>query len=400
MSSAPTLTVLQVIPRLDAGGAEQTCVEIAQGLVDAGHRALVAGAPGRLVAALNEVGGEFIAFEGATKNPLKIVANGLWMAGVARRETVNIIHARSRAPAWSARIAARRAGCRFVTTYHGIYNEKSKLKRVYNSVMASGDRVIANSRFTSETILERYGTEPGRLTTIYRGVEPDRFDPAQVPAGEIAAMRRQWGVESGQRMVLLPARFTALKGQAVLLEAAALLAKSGPPVVLVLVGAGGSTNAYAKRLAQQARALGLTDVRFCDHADNMPLAYASADVTVMATTRAESFGRTVVEAQAMGCPVVATGLGPTLETVLAPPRVEAERRTGWIVPPADAGAMAKALAAALSLDSAQRQALAKRARAHVLENFTTPAMVRATLDVYAQLTGLDQGRQPRPSQAS
>ncbi|MHA1522952.1 MAG: glycosyltransferase family 4 protein [Alphaproteobacteria bacterium] len=391
------LTVLQVIPRLDAGGAEQTCVEIAQGLVQAGHRALVAGGPGRLVQPLRDVGGIFIGFDGATKNPLKIIANGRWMARLAAREHVDIIHARSRAPAWSARLAARHARCAFVTTYHGIYSEGSKLKRVYNSVMASGDRVIANSHFTAETIKSRYGTLPDRLTTIYRGMDPEAFDPKQISADDIAAMRGDWGVQEGQRVVLLPARFTALKGQSDLLEAVALLQKnSGLSVVVVLAGTG-STNAYARQLGARAQELGLAGgIRFCEHIDTMPVAYRAADVVVMATTRAESFGRTVVEAQAMGRPIVATGLGPIPETVLAPPRVDPARRTGWIVPPGDAPAMAGALEAALGLNFGQRQDLAKRARAHVLENFTTAAMVAATLAVYQDLAGLTDARHERP----
>lgn len=402
MNQPRALTVLQVIPKLDAGGAEQTCVEIAQGLVQQGHRALVAGAPGRLVQDLADVGGDFIGFDGATKNPLAIVANGLWMARLARREAVDIIHARSRAPAWSARLAARRAGCRFVTTYHGIYNENSGPKRLYNSVMASGDRVIANSRFTAETIQARYGTAPEKLITIYRGMDPERFDPNRVTAAQAGAMRQSWGVADGQRVVLLPARFTRLKGHEILLEAAAALReRDGPAIVLVLLGAGAGDSDHAHRLQMRAGALGLENhVRFCPPTDNMPAAYAGADVTVMASTRAESFGRTMVEAQAMGCPVVAAGLGPVAETVLCPPLVSADQRTGWIIPPADPAALAGALTTALALSDGQRAAMAKRARAHVLQSFTTTAMVSATLDVYREMTASSPWSETRVRQVS
>jgi len=383
------LTILQVIPRLEAGGVELNCIDLVRGLVAAGHRALVAAAPGRLVPDLEKAGGIFVPFDGTTKNPLKIVTNGLWLARLAASEGVDIIHARSRAPAWSARLASHRSNRPFVTTYHGIYNENSSPKRWYNSVMASGDRVIANSAFTAQTVRTRYGTDLTRLTTIFEGIDEEKFDPGHLKDGATAAMRQDWGVGKGQLVILLGARFTDWKGHGILLEAAAILRKKfRPPFAVVLLGTGANGTDYAKQLKARAHELGVQDiVRFRGNTDNMAAAYAAADVTVSASTRAESFGRTLVEAQAMGCPIVASLLGPIPETVLAPPLVDDAKRTGWIFPPADPAAMAQALEAALGLNAGQRQIMAKNARAHVLENFTTGAMIHATIKMYLELAG-------------
>ena len=173
-------TILQIIPQLDAGGAELSVVEIAGAIARAGGRALVLAEPGRLAASITAAGGEVMPFPAATKNPLRIWANAGRIAEIARREGVDLIHARSRAPAWSALIAARRLGVPFVTTYHGAYNETNAVKRLYNSVMARGDVTIANSHYTSRLIADRHNTPPERLVVIHRGVDTGRFDPAQI----------------------------------------------------------------------------------------------------------------------------------------------------------------------------------------------------------------------------
>ena len=190
-------TILQIVPRLDTGGAERSVVEIAVAVVRAGGRALVLTEPGRLAPEVVAAGGEIIEFPAATKNPLRMLANAHAIERLVRQRGVDLVHARSRAPAWSALMAARRARVPFVTTYHGAYGETNALKRFYNSVMARGDAVIANSRFTADLIAQRYGTPRQRLEAIHRGVDCAKFDPARIASERISALRARWGDRSG-----------------------------------------------------------------------------------------------------------------------------------------------------------------------------------------------------------
>ena len=185
-------TILQIIPQLDAGGAELSAVEIADAVVRAGGRAIVLAEPGRLAADIAKVGGEVVPFPAASKNPVRMLANARAIARIVHSEHVDLVHARSRAPAWSAMWAARRTGVRFVTTYHGAYGEKNALKRLYNSVMARGDVVIANSRYTARLIAERYATPGARIEVIARGVDVRKFDPESIAQARVAALRDRW----------------------------------------------------------------------------------------------------------------------------------------------------------------------------------------------------------------
>jgi glycosyltransferase involved in cell wall biosynthesis len=384
------LTVLQAIPALDAGGAERTAIDIAAALVSRGDRALVASLGGRMEAELAAVGGELIRLGAGAKNPASMAANALRLARLARRKTVDILHARSRAAAWPALAASRIAGVPFVTTYHGIYGERGRLKRLYNSVMARGDAVIANSRYTAELIRARYRTPAEKIAVIPRGVDLARFDPARVEPLRGAAVRHAWGVE-GQRVVLHLARLTGWKGQQTVIAAAALgcLAERDD-VVIVLAGDAQGRNAYRHELQAEIAARHLTKrARIVGHCDDVPAALAIADVAVVASIEPEAFGRFAVEAQAMGVPVVATDIGASAETVLAPPTVRHGDRTGWLVPPGDAGALAAAIGEALSLRPEERAALGRRARAQA-ERFSLAAMQQATLALYDRV--LSQSR--------
>jgi glycosyltransferase involved in cell wall biosynthesis len=387
-SSRPT--ILQIIPRLDTGGAELAVVEIAAAIVRAGGRALVLAEPGRLVPQVEAAGGEVLAFPAASKNPLRMLANARAIARLIRAEGVDLVHARSRAPAWSALSAARRAGVPFVTTYHGAYAEPNPVKRFYNGVMARGDVVIANSRFTAELVARRYGTPADRLEVIHRGVDTTAFDPDRVAPERVAALRRSWGVEPGARVILQAARLTAWKGQSVLIDAAAGVAAVGrlEDAVVVLAGDAQGRDAYRQSLLDQVARAGLGGrVRLVGHVADMAAAYLAAHVTVVASTEPEAFGRAAIEAAAMGCPVIATRIGAPPETVLAEPAVGRDATTGWLTPPGNIGAMAQYLIAALALGPAERAAMAQRARRHVLAHFTVAAMQRRTLAVYDRLLG-------------
>ncbi len=382
-------TILQIIPHLDTGGAERSAVEIAAAVVRAGGRALVLTEPGRLAPEVVAAGGEIVDFPAATKNPLRMLANARAIAGLIRQLGVDLVHARSRAPAWSALIAARRARVPFVTTYHGAYGETNPLKRYYNGVMARGDVVIANSRYTADLIVQRYRTPRQRLVVIHRGVDCRLFDPARIAPERVSALRARWGVGPA-RVILHAARLTAWKGQGVLIDAAAKLKATGQlgDAVVVLAGDAQGRQGYLQSLhTQVAQASLQNQVRLVGHVEDMAAACLAAHVTVVASTEPEAFGRAAIEAAAMGSPVIATAIGAPPETVLAEPTVGKDAITGWLVPPGDVAPLAERLAVALALDPAERAAMARRARAHVLAQFTVEAMQSRTLAVYDGLIG-------------
>jgi glycosyltransferase involved in cell wall biosynthesis len=382
-------TILQIVPRLDTGGAELSTVEMAEALVRAGGRALVLTEPGgRLTARVAAAGGEVIPFAAATKNPVGMLVNAARLVRLIRAESVELVHARSRAPAWSALLAARRTRVPFVTTYHGAYGEGNAAKRLYNGVMARGDRVIANSSYTADLIATRYATPRQRITVIHRGVDVHAFDPAHIKAARVAALRAQWGVTESARVVLHMARLTAWKGQSVLIEAAAQLKAANQlgDAVVVLAGDAQGRDAYAQGLHAQVADAGLgSSVRFVGHVEDAAAAFLAAHVTVVASIAPEAFGRAAIEAAAMGCPVIATAIGAPPETVLAQPAVARDAATGWLVPPSDVTSLAERLALALALSAEERRAMGGRGRAHVLAHFTVEAMQRRTLAIYDEL---------------
>lgn len=383
-------TILQIIPRLDTGGAELSAVEITEAVVRGGGRAIVATEGGRMADRVTSAGGELLPMAAGSKNPLRILANAVSLARVISSKGVHLVHARSRAPAWSALLAAQRTHIPFVTTYHGAYAENSRFKNLYNSVMARSDVIIANSNFTSRLIQQRYRTVPTRIRVIHRGVDEMAFDPARVSAVRLDAMRRRLDLTPGQRLILQAARLTSWKGQGVLINAAAHLQQAGKlgNAVIVLAGDAQGRDAYASELAAQVTRLGLDGrVRLAGHVDDIPAALCLAHVAVIASTEPEAFGRSVTEAGAMGCPAIATDIGAPPETVLAGPIVAADRITGWLVPPGSAEALAERLAEALALSPGDRAALGVRARQHVLAHFTLSAMKSATLGVYDEILG-------------
>lgn len=380
-------TVLQIIPELEAGGAERTAVDIAAGLANGGARALVATEGGRLVGELQAKGGIWASFPAGTKNPFGMMLNVRRLAKLCLDERVAIVHARSRAPAWVALGATRALNLPFVTTYHGSYSGRSSVKILYNSVMARGDAVIANSHYTAELIRSAYPQAGPRIRVIHRGTDFAAFTPSAVAPERVEALRRAWGVAPHERIVLLAARLTGWKGQKVLIEAAAKLKQSGlTDVAFVLAGDPQGRASYVRDLDAMIASHGLAGVvRRVGHCTDMPAAFLGASVVTVPSTEPEAFGRSAVEAQAMGTPVVVSDLGAVPETVLAPPQVPAHERTGWRIPPGDADALAQAVGAALSLGASAREALAMRARIHVERNFSLDRMVSDTLDVYAAL---------------
>ncbi len=373
-SRAPV--VLQVVPALNSGGVERGTVEIAGALGKANWGAVVASAGGTMENELDRAGARHVAMPLDRKNPFQIARNAIRLARLIEAENVALVHARSRAPAWSAFLAARYTKRPFVTTFHGAYRENG-LKHWYNLVMAKGDVVIAISDFLAAHARSHFGVDEERLVTIHRGVNTEIFDPTRVSAERMIQLANAWRLEDGKSVVLLPARLTRIKGQAVLLEALAQLGSSD--VVAVLLGAEGDGGGYRREVDTLIQRHGLgAGVRIVPPCRDMPAAYMLADVLVSASTHPEGFGRTIAEAQAMGRPVIATDHGGAPEIVV-------RDETGWLVPPGDAASLAAALSAALGLEGWERNLLAARARENVARNFSLTRMCDETLAAYRRL---------------
>jgi glycosyltransferase involved in cell wall biosynthesis len=370
-TSPESPVVLQILPSLVTGGVERGTVEITQALIGAEATALVASAGGPMVHQIERAGGVHITLPLTTKSPLGIWRNAATLEALIRDRKVSLVHARSRAPAWSAWLACERTGVPFVTTYHGTYSEGLPLKRFYNGVMARGRIVIAASQFIANLITARYNLDPACIRVIPRGVDPTVFNPDTVSGNRIAKLAEAWRLPDGARVVTLPGRLTSWKGHAVLLDAIATLNR--PDVMCVFVGSDQGRHRYTSDLERQAAQLGIADrLRLVGQCDDMPAAFCLSDVVVHASIQPEAFGRVVIEAQAMARPVIASDLGGPVETVR-------HGETGWRVPPNDPAALAAAIATALDLDPNARLVLGQRARASVP---TVRAMQDGTLNVY------------------
>ena len=379
-------TVLQVIPALRSGGAEAGCLQVARALTAAGHRALVLSEGGRLEEDLAAAGGELIRAPVARRSPLAIYRNAALMARLVREYDVDILHARSRAPAWSAYLAARRTGVAFMTTYHSGYSEQNRLKNLYNSVMVRGRRVIAVSDYMARLIRQRYGTPEERIAVIHRGVDPAVFDPARVDPAGLEALRQGWNIRPRDKVILLAGRLAARKGQAVLIEAAAQLNRQGmDDFVCLLVGDLQGREKYRDAILTAAARQGLAGrVRFTGHRADMAAIYALADVSLCVSEN-EGFPRVALEAQAMATPVIVSDTGPGREVALTPPDAPPDRATGLRVAYNDAGALAAALADMLAWPEERRRAMGRRGSAFVLGRYTVPVMCARTLKVYRQV---------------
>jgi len=295
---------------MQAGGAELGCLQIAEALVTAGHRALVASEGGRMVPALEAAGAQHIVLPLATKSPAGLWRNSRALASIVRREGVCLLHARSRAPAWSVLWAARATGIPFMATYHSEYAERGRLKRLYNGVMVRGEKVIAVSDHMAGLIARRYGTDPSRIAVIHRAVDLARFDPAAVGPERLADMRRLLGIGAGQAVVLLAGRITRRKAQAHVIEAAGLLKGQGVDGFACVFAGEIEKPDYMAEIEARVRELGLgARVRFPGNLADMPAAYLLADVSLN-VSEAEGLPRVALESQAMGVPVIVSDTGP------------------------------------------------------------------------------------------
>lgn len=376
------LTVLQIVPRMDMGGVEYGTLEITEAIVREGGRAIVATAGGQLLPRISKAGGQVIAMNADTKNPLNLWQNARLLARLIQDLQIDIVHARSRAPAWSAYWATQRTGTHFITTYHGAYNEDLPLKRRYNAVMAKGEPVIAVSDFIRKRIIERHGVPADQIVTIRRGVDISVFSEEAVGNERAVKLAQQWGLLDDPRpVIMLPARLTRWKGAEDLIDAAASLrAMRGDDFLVLLVGES-QGNGFEQVLRKRIEKLGVGDVvHLVGGCSDMAAAYKLASVLVSASIEPEAFGRTVIEAQSMGRPVIATDHGGARETVM-------HGKSGWLYPPGDIARLTIELNKALNLDPSQRAHMGMDARARIHASYTVAAMQRATLDVYEQVAG-------------
>jgi glycosyltransferase involved in cell wall biosynthesis len=374
--------LLQVVPRLETGGAEQTTLDIAAAVQAAGGRAIVASMGGRMEGGLKASGARLERMTVHSKNPLVMLGNAWRLARLIRREGVKLIHVRSRAPAFSAAIASRLTGVPLLATYHGVYNAKSPIKRWYNGVMTRGEVVIANSQFTRAHVIAQHPIDPAKVVAIPRGVDTARFNPAALTPARKAALRDAWALDPDDRRVkiLLAGRLTRWKGQVLAVDAAARLKARGiTNFVLIMAGDSQGRVSYLSELEGAILRHGLRDnIRIVGHCADMPAAYALADIAIAPSLDPEAFGRTAVEPQLMGTPVIAADHGATRETVVP-------GETGWLARPGDADAWTEALAQAIAAGPEGRAKMGKAAMARARALYSVEAMCAATLKVYADV---------------
>ncbi len=381
--------ILQVLPALHTGGVERGSVDVATATQAAEFQSIVASAGGPMVHQVERAGAKHITLPLDSKNPFVIYRNIKRLEKVMRDENVAVVHARSRAPAWSAYFAAKRVKIPFMTTFHGTYNFTNPIKKYYNSVMQKGVRVIAISDFIRDHMMNNYKTPWSKIRTVYRGMDLDIFDPQAVPASRVVKLATDWRLPDGVPIIMLSGRLTRWKGQTLLLKA---LAKLDVNVRCLLVGSGRPE--YQSELESLAKELSIDDrVHVVGECRDMPAAYKLADVVVSASTDPEAFGRVAVEGQSMGRPVVAPNHGGAMEQII-------HGVTGWLFRPGDEEDLARQLKAALSLNEEERHAFHDRAIENVRTHFTNETMCRRTLNIYRELLEIPKVRSPRHKQAA
>lgn len=375
-----TPVILQVLPALDIGGVEQGTIEIAAAITQVGGRALVASGPGRLLTRLNYVGGKHFHLPlPKAVSPFSLRKKVSLLRSIIRQNKVEIVHARSRYPAWVAAIACEKENIPLVTTWHGVHQARSWLKRKYNQSLLKGERVIAVSHHLGQRLQEEYHISSEKMRVIPRGCDPNMFDPENVSGKRIQDLAEKWNIPDGVNVLLVPGRLTQWKGQKIVLKALGrVMQNCFEPWVCVLVGP--QTNpSYAQSLYFLARSLGISErIRFVGTCTDMPAAYRLAHCVIVPSLKAEPFGRVAVEAQMMGCPLIGTSLGGIAETVL-------HGETGLLVPPGDDVALSSAIISYLTSSEAFLSALSQNARHHVLSSYTTFKMQAATLGVYDEI---------------
>lgn len=379
-SSIPT--ILQILPALHEGGVEQGTLEIADAIMRAGGKALVASAGGRLEAHLRKNHVDHICIPKiGSCNPAYWTSTLRTVRHILHEKHVTLVHARSRVPAWIARLVCRSDRVPFVTTWHGVHANTFPGKKLYNSVLASGDRVIAISHFIAQRLINDYHVDAQRLRIIPRGANIQKFSPEAVNGQRVHDLAEKWRIPIDSPVLLVPGRLTAWKGQNVVLHALRHLSLSRPDLkwYCVFIGSASGHHRYIRDLLAQTTHFNLTQrVHFAGHCADMPAAFALSSMVIVPSLKPEPFGRVIIEAQAMGKPVIVTRHGAAMETVK-------EGVTGLSVLPRDSVALAQAIAWVLKAPKHSLLEMTTAARNMVLAHYTTWAMQHATLSVYDEL---------------
>ena len=374
---AEGLVVMQVLPELDTGGVERGAVDLANFIAAEGGLALVASAGGRMEQKLNRQGCVHITMPLHSKNPLVILRNARRLKKIIKEYRVNIVHARSRAPAWSAERACRTSGAFFVTTAHGPYSFKNRLKKKYNAIMSAGQRVIAVSHFISNYLQESYQTPPEKIHVIHRGVDLAEFNEGAITSLRIARMVQAWRLPEDRQIIVLPGRLTGWKGQKLFIEAIAKLKHL--PLCCLMVGSHQGRQEYFEELRALIKTHELEDtISIVGNCDDMPTLYKLADVVVSASIEPEAFGRVVAEAQAMGTLPVAPDHGGAVEQIVP-------GENGFLFSSGNSDEMADAIEKALNLGLKENTEMRANAIRSVNTSFSKTRMCRLTLAVYWEL---------------
>ena len=373
--------VLQILPELDQGGVEKGTIEIASELQKKGYVNFVASQGGRLVHNLERIKVPHFTLPLKTKNPIKMYLNSLKLSKIIKENNINIVHARSRAPAWSAYWAAKRTGVKFLTTFHGTYGLGPKgIKKIYNRVMTYGDLVIAITNHIKNHMIENYGTNPDKIRLIYRCVDVEKFDPEGLNAERMIKIMEEYNIPEDKKIILLAGRLTRWKGQKLLIDALEKI--KDEDFFCVFVGDDQGREYYTQELKKDIEQKGMDGkFAFIRHLDDVPAMMMLSDIVVSASIEPEAFGRIAAEGQAMGRIVVASNIGGSLENIK-------DGVSGKLFENANADSLAETLKWALNLSKEEREKFAKEGIKNVKENFTKQIMCDKTLAVYDELLNM------------
>ncbi len=381
---ATNLKVLQVIPKLGYGGAETGCFDIAHYLPENNCESFIVTSGGELLKFVDKKKVKIFKLPVQSKNPLLILINSIILIGIILLNNISIVHARSRAPAWSCLIASKITGRKFVTTFHGTYNFKTNLKKFYNSVMVRSDLIIAGSNFIFSHIKENYSmylNSKKKFLVIFRGINVDYFDSSTTLENEEKKLLKQWDIEKDKKIILLPGRLTSWKGQEVFIEAVNLIniELGYEAFYTVILGSDQGRELYKKKLIRLSEQYRMSkQIRFIEHCKNMALAYKVSDIIVSASIEAEAFGRVSVEAQSMGKPIIASNIGGSKETVI-------NEKTGLLFESNDAKSLSKQILKVLNMDESSLKMMEKEARKNVTQRFNVEKMCFSTYSEYKRL---------------
>ena len=378
------LKVLQVIPKLGYGGAETGCYDIAHYLPENGCKSFIVTSGGELLKFVDKSKVKVFRLPVQSKNPILILINAIILTFIILFNNISIIHARSRAPAWSCLIASKITSRKFVTTFHGTYNFKSNLKKLYNSVMVRSDLIIAGSNFIFSHIKENYSNylnQKKKLLVVFRGINVDYFDPTTKLETEEKKLLKQWEIEKDKKIILLPGRLTTWKGQEVFIEAINLvnIELGYEAFYAVILGSDQGRDLYKKKLIRLSEQYRLTkQLRFIDHCKDMALAYKVSDIIVSASIEPEAFGRVSVEAQSMEKPIIASNIGGSNETVV-------DEKTGYLFKAGDAKSLSQKILKTLTIDETQLKLIGVEGRKNIVQKFNVEKMCFSTYSEYKRL---------------